>query len=203
MSKQEQSRRMRARLVAAAKEAIVMHGYQGTNLKLVAELAGVSRGPLHYHFADKYELFAEVARDVPQAIGPDVRARLDKACSLREKLLTVVGVALEQYSGDHHIIIIELLIASRTDEQLSRKVMAPLLEAEGKVDDRWVNYMRDLSGDDHILLALRQLIVAVARGFAMDRLENADAVNRDEAAVIFREMVSLWIDRELEKLNVC
>ena len=81
--------------------------------------------------------------------------------------------------------------------------MEPLLEAEGKVDDRWVSYMRELSGDDRILLALRQLIVAIARGFAMDQLENPDPGTRHDAAVIFRDMVGLWIDRELTRIGPC
>jgi AcrR family transcriptional regulator len=51
-------------IVEAAARVLVEHGYDGTNVNRVAELAGVSVGSLYQYFPSKEALVAEVARDL-------------------------------------------------------------------------------------------------------------------------------------------
>ena len=54
----------RDRLVAAAFEAIHRHGYQGAGLDTILASAGVTKGALYHHFADKAELAHAVIDEV-------------------------------------------------------------------------------------------------------------------------------------------
>ncbi|MEV7197339.1 ScbR family autoregulator-binding transcription factor [Streptomyces sp. NPDC093510] len=63
MSKQERATRTRNALILSAAELFDQHGYVRTSLDEISTRAGVSRGALHFHFANK----AALAHAVEQA----------------------------------------------------------------------------------------------------------------------------------------
>lgn len=56
----EDAARTRQSLVDAALKLFGQRGYSGTTLRLIAEEAGCSRGPIYWHFANKEVLFEEI-----------------------------------------------------------------------------------------------------------------------------------------------
>ncbi|MCB1843293.1 MAG: TetR family transcriptional regulator [Halioglobus sp.] len=56
----EDAAKTRQSLVDAALKLFGQRGYSGTTLRLIAEEAGCSRGPIYWHFANKEELFEEI-----------------------------------------------------------------------------------------------------------------------------------------------
>ncbi len=65
----------RGRIVQAARELVIEHGYDGVSTGQVLQLAGVSRGGLYHHFAGKQELMAAVL----EAVESDFAQRLAAA----------------------------------------------------------------------------------------------------------------------------
>lgn len=51
-------------LIAAARPLFAEHGFTGVALETIVRAAGVTRGALYHHFADKTELFAAVCEEV-------------------------------------------------------------------------------------------------------------------------------------------
>ena len=56
----EDAAKTRQSLIDAALKLFGQRGYSGTTLRLIAEEAGCSRGPIYWHFANKEELFEEI-----------------------------------------------------------------------------------------------------------------------------------------------
>lgn len=87
----ERGKATRERLLAAGRELFGERGYDGTSIEAILEAAGVARGALYHHFANKEELFdavlergiAEMADGVAEAArdAPDPVASLRAGCS--------------------------------------------------------------------------------------------------------------------------
>lgn len=74
-SAHERAEATRARIVQAARELVVEHGYDGVSTGEIQRRAGVSRGGLYHHFASRQELMAAVI----EAIEADLAQRLASA----------------------------------------------------------------------------------------------------------------------------
>lgn len=70
----ERGDRTRRRLVEAARRLFTRYGYAATGTPDVARAAGVSRGSLYHHFADKRSLFAAVHEDVEREMTARIMA---------------------------------------------------------------------------------------------------------------------------------
>ena len=62
--KQEHAEATRAELASSARTLFAEHGFAGVSTEQVVRRAGVTRGALYHHFADKQDLFRAVVRDV-------------------------------------------------------------------------------------------------------------------------------------------
>jgi AcrR family transcriptional regulator len=76
----------RERLVTVARELFASRGYRDASIQGVLEAAGVSRGALYHHFANKEQLFEAVLECVESEIADVVRAAGRDADSPRAAL---------------------------------------------------------------------------------------------------------------------
>jgi TetR/AcrR family acrAB operon transcriptional repressor len=76
----EESAQTRQRIIAAARGTFLQRGMTGTTLEHVAESAGVTRGAIYWHFANKKALFDAMRSEVslPMLDRTDV-AQLERA----------------------------------------------------------------------------------------------------------------------------
>jgi AcrR family transcriptional regulator len=73
-SQKDRSEAMRAALIRVGRALFVAHGFGGTGTPEIVAAAGVTRGALYHHFADKEALFEAVVRAEAEAVAQAVRA---------------------------------------------------------------------------------------------------------------------------------
>ena len=111
--------RTRAAILAAAENLFARRGYAATRLEDVAEVVGVKRAALFYHFRDKQELYDAVIED---AFGALV-ARLDEAFSEPRPIAERIERAAEA--------LVDAIVARPT---LARLILRHAAEAEENRD---------------------------------------------------------------------
>lgn len=83
----EEAERTRCELLAAAERLFLEHGVAHTSLEQVARAAGVTRGALYWHFANKADLFHAMLEQV--RLPPEQMVARLEHCTDRDPLLTL------------------------------------------------------------------------------------------------------------------
>ena len=105
----------RAALLNATIESLVTYGYAGTTTGRIAELAGVSRGAQTPYFRSRADLISAAVTHLSELRIAAVRDRFSgKNVSIEEGL----DALWEEHQGDAFDALLELWIASRTDDEM-------------------------------------------------------------------------------------
>ena len=116
-SNPERTAEMRRRLLAAARSLFVARGYADTGTPEIVAAAGVTRGALYHHFADKQALFravveaeaAAVAAAIEAAAGDGPPAGIDGQGEAMRRLLRGARAYLEAMAvpGRTRLLLLE------------------------------------------------------------------------------------------------
>lgn len=202
MTKAEQTEQTRALILQTGIKCLYKYGYARTSLNLIAKTAGISRGPLNYHFKDPNDLMAAIGAVLPRGITQQTRRRLMAVSNLGERLTTLIDIALEQHRGIHHFVAMELLMAARNDEALAKALRPHLLQSELAVDDWWCDYLHLMRWSRERLLALRSVTVAALRGLSVDYVLHRNDEAHARAVALMREMFLLVAAQRVDESPV-
>jgi AcrR family transcriptional regulator len=89
----ERAEATRERIVQAARELVIDHGYAGVSTAQVLRRAGVSRGGLYHHFSGKQELMGAVI----EAVEVDLMKRLEAAVAEAPDPFTALQTGVQWY----------------------------------------------------------------------------------------------------------
>ena len=78
-SQQERSRATRAALITTARRLFAERGYQQVPAEEIVAAAGVTRGALYHHFADKQQLFRAVFEELEAEVTAEIAAAITAA----------------------------------------------------------------------------------------------------------------------------
>jgi len=182
--KQARAHATRRRLLDAAVEELLEHGYVGLTTPGVARRAGVSRGAQQNYFPHKTTLVAEAVRHLALRQCDGLRERVAEVPRGRARVQTALDVLFEQYSGPLFAAVVELCLAARGDAEL-REVIAT---EERNITRTMHETATVIFGDDFPAtseIARRwATVLSAIRGLALLKLlgHPPDAVDRQWAA---------------------
>ncbi|MFD2418489.1 TetR/AcrR family transcriptional regulator [Amycolatopsis pigmentata] len=94
-TQQDRSNSTRAALMAAARELFAHRGYQDVPADEIVRAAGVTRGALYHHYADKQGLFRAVVEQLEAEITAEVEAGFEDAPDPVSGMGVALGVFLD------------------------------------------------------------------------------------------------------------
>lgn len=150
----------RERILAAAVEVLVEHGYAGLTMQRVQSRAGVTRGALTHHFSSMLEVAVSAVDYVADAQGEEIRSAL-----ARSSARNAVEVIHEITRRPTYLAGLELWVAARTDVQLRAALLPGAHRLGRQVREAVVPVVGDLDGGqldlfvDGLLSLLRGLAI--------------------------------------------
>lgn len=96
----EMSKATREKLVSVARELFATQPYGETTIDDIARAAGVTKGGVYHHYADKEQLLVAVQHDVLDNTIAESRAIVAQHLSPREELRALVGMHLRAVTED-------------------------------------------------------------------------------------------------------
>ncbi len=129
--------RVRADLLAAARQVFTMRGYPDATITEIVQVADVAMGTFYLHFREKEELLVALARDALQVLRSQVHAAIDQHAE--EPLIpliirTLLRTAYEQRdlflllsTGESHLLAHTHVLAGQ--EGLAEHFISALAEA--------------------------------------------------------------------------
>jgi AcrR family transcriptional regulator len=86
-SNQERTEATRGALLAAARALFVEKGYAATSTPEIVAAAGITRGALYHHFADKRDLFRAVLAEEAHTVAAEIERAAPATRSARKALI--------------------------------------------------------------------------------------------------------------------
>lgn len=190
---EERTRAMRQRLLDAAVECLVDHGFAGTSTTLVSERAGVSRGAQLHHFPTKNDLVLAAVEHLSRARGEELAAAAARLPSGSQRTVAVLDMLGEHFAGPVFSAALELWVAARTDEAL-REAVAGLEQQVGRDTHRLTVRLLEV---DEQLPGNRELVQAtldLVRGLGLANTLSDDRARR-------RRILRRWAEVLEEELR--
>ena len=193
--KQARAHATRRRLLDAAVEELLEHGYVGLTTPAVARRAGVSRGAQQNYFPHKATLVAEAVRHLALRQRDELRDRVAEVPRGQARVQAGLDILFEQYSGPLFAAVVELCLAARGDPDLREVIAAE----ERTIAAAMQETATVIFGDDFppTKEAARRwaTVLSAIRGLALMKLlgHPAEALDRQWAATR-RQLLELLTD---------
>lgn len=122
--KQQRSHETRRRLLDAAVDELLEHGYVSLTTPAVARRAGVSRGAQQNHFPHRATMVAEAVRHLAQRQTAELEEAIERVPRGKARVSAALDILFEAYSGKLFAALVELSLAARHDAELREVVTA-------------------------------------------------------------------------------
>ena len=189
LSREDQKRRTRQRLIDAAAEVFAQRGYGPPTLDEIAERAGLTKGAVYSNFSGKADLAIAVLDsriDTPQlSIFDAVDAEADEAERIADAS-SLLGAGLD--TGWFRLELECTVEALRDDESLRR-----LRQRDDSARRALVSALTARPADvdvDADADELARALIAVVNGAALERLKNPDAMPDSTIAALLEAVVT-------------
>lgn len=179
---------VRRRLLDAASEVLVTHGYGTASVEVITETAGLSRGALYSNFADKDDLYLELLDELDRAQTAELSAIFQEHQDLGRflELLAMRGRAGDRDSRSHMILHTELWLLAMRNPTVRDRLTAIRRRGIDAIATLVAGAQVDLSPEE-----IGATIAAMSEGLLMQRLLDPDSVRDGLLVDVLRTLAAL------------
>lgn len=109
---------METRIIEAATRVFLEKGYEGTNMTLIAEAAGIGRPALYYYFRTKDKIYNELFGTLIRGFIPSVVSILKQDAPMSERIDDLVDAYFEQLKKNPRLPLFLIREANRDPDFL-------------------------------------------------------------------------------------
>jgi AcrR family transcriptional regulator len=170
----DRSAETRAVLIRAAIETLHVVGFAGTTTALIAKRANVTTGALHHHFSTKDELMFGVLDEVSDRLLARLEEHEHLAVGGRLRISELVRHLWKVYGDPEYWAVWEIIIGTRADPKLHRRVVAHRLETMRTMFHPWLE-RHFLTQDNRAeIVAIFEFTLIAIRGLGLERFLDKD-----------------------------
>ena len=170
----ERSTATRQALIEAAVRRLIAHGYAGATVRNIARESGVSPGAVQYHFKSKEDIAIAALTHVFEEVARRLAAIDPRDTAIGERARRIVDTLWEFYGGPRYFAAAEILMGTRQQAALHKRVRTCRLALAAAYRDMWDRLMGDTLLDPDERRHLLQFVIATLRGLALLRLHERD-----------------------------
>jgi AcrR family transcriptional regulator len=192
----ERSDATQRRLIEATLRCLQKYGYADCSVSQIVAEAKVSRGALVHHYRSKNELIVDAARSLMVEVYDRLDAFVVDANDHDRRLGDLVErIWSEFFASPVHSIYLELLVASRRDEELVKLLRALGPSLESRMTAIFNRYFESDAESVGSIMDMFMLTRWFLRGMAID----ADAFGGTDR---IKDFLRLWTSLLATQLNV-
>jgi AcrR family transcriptional regulator len=181
----------RRRIVAAARDVLVLHGHGGASTRAVAEAAGVHLSQVHYHFGSRQGLLIEVLHQENEALLERQRALYAGPGPLSEKWRVACDLLDTDLESGYVRVLWELWAAGLTDPDLAAGWRDATAGWRDLLESVFAAWAEELDVELPLRpLALATLVANIFQGIEIELLAGVDAPHREAL-----DMIGAMIER--------
>jgi AcrR family transcriptional regulator len=177
-------------LIEASVQRLISHGYAGATVRNIARESGVSPGAVQYHFKSKEDIAIAALTHVFEEVARRLAAIDPRDTAIEERARRIVDTLWEFYGGPRYVAASEILMGTRQQAALHKRVRACRLTLAVAYREMWDRLMGDTLLDPDERRHLLQFVIATLRGLALLRLHERDATLFDPHLARLRELVT-------------
>lgn len=170
----QRSTATRQALIEAAVRRLIAHGYAGATVRNIARESGVSPGAVQYHFKSKEDIAIAALTHVFEEVAHRLSAIDPRDTATDERARRIVDTLWEFYGGPRYFAAAEILMGTRQQAALHKRVRTCRLALAAAYRDMWDRLMGDTLLDPDERRHLLQFVIATLRGLALLRLHERD-----------------------------
>lgn len=182
------------RILEAAEVSFREAGYDGAAVRVIADLAGVSKSLVLYHFQSKERLYAAVQTRVYERLARSIRESVDvRGGTVVERGMTALDALIDALR-EHDDLAANALMGVRalSDERLREQVEALRNELRSLL----CNTMRDVIGEGALPVSLEaaaDLLWAALAGVGLESVIDGDTERTDRSLAAVRTLIELGL----------
>ena len=191
--KEIQTAHARESICNAAIWCLDQFGYAETTINRITERAAVSRGALTHHFPSKEDLIVESVERLLARMSVSSQETRRRHAQRGESVERALMWLWRQFDTMQGRALVEILIASRTDAALNKRISKELTQWDNKITEDLLTLYGSADGDDKDAALIWNICRAFLRGLIVHERFVQNDRELQKMASRFAEIMSPYL----------